>query len=285
MSWRVFKISLPTERPCNTRRALKGLACLLFLGATSAFGRQTAPAPQLLPAPSLPSSTPAAVRAPTAPRTPRPTQVSAPQGSGARGAPRSPLTPNAPPTPKAANAPLAPTAPKQLVTVVHRLSGWKLLAWLALTGPPMLELERFPSATDVHTNIVAGFVAADGKTIVARLQRAEALLETSASLPPPDYFAGDGQQPAPPSEFVLILGDGRRIDAKFVGLDGSTGLSLREASEPVLNVSLNGDEGNTEDPTVGQLVRSTRPPRLPPLPRPRATWASSISALTRPRAV
>ncbi|MCA1635203.1 MAG: hypothetical protein LC802_16295, partial [Acidobacteria bacterium] len=178
---RVFRFSLDPERPRETRRALSGVACLILLYATSAFGRQTAPAPP--PAPALPPSRPAAIRTPQATGAPRATQVKAPQGAGVR-APHAPQTPTAMAPPKAAPA---PSAPKQLVTVVHRLSGWKLLAWLALTGPPMLELERFPSATDVHTNIVAGFVADDGRTVVVRLPRAEAVLETTASLPPPDY--------------------------------------------------------------------------------------------------
>jgi S1-C subfamily serine protease len=165
--------------------------------------------------------------------------------------------------PKAAAAPAAPPAPRQLVTVVHRLSGWKLLTWLALTGPPSLELDRFPSATDVHTNIVAGFISDDGKTVVARIPRAEAVLDTTPGQPPPDYFfAGAARQQTAPPEFTLVLGDGKRIAAKFVGLDAATGLSLLEASEPVLKTALTGDDGNTEDPTVGQRVMLYAPAPL-----------------------
>jgi S1-C subfamily serine protease len=157
-----------------------------------------------------------------------------------------------------------------LVTVVHRLSGWKLLTWLALTGPPMLELDRFPSATDVHTNIVAGFVSDDGKTVIACIPRAEAMLETTASQPPPGYFFTGGveQQSAQP-EFTLVLSDGKRLAAKFVGLDAATGLSLLESSEPVLKAVLTGDDGNTEDPTVGQRVTLYAPAPLANASTPR----------------
>ncbi|HEU4595657.1 MAG TPA: PDZ domain-containing protein [Pyrinomonadaceae bacterium] len=251
---RVFKSNPSTAGARTSQSTPLALACLSLLFTPSAFARQTAPAP---PPPATQAKPAAAVRptqTPQTPRAPRATTSAPPQATQGSG-----RTPRAPQAPKA--APAAP-APKQLVTVVHRLSGWKLLTWLALTGPPMLELDRFPSANDVHTNIVAGFVAEDGKTVVARLPRAEALLETASAQPPNGYYSAVMQQQPTPSEFTLILGDGRRVDAKFVGLDASTGLSLLEAFEPLLKSAITGDEGHTEDPTVGQLVRLYAPAPL-----------------------
>jgi S1-C subfamily serine protease len=151
------------------------------------------------------------------------------------------------------------------VTVVHRLSGWKLLTWLAVSGPPALELDRFPSASDVHTNIVAGFLGPDGKTVMARIPRAEVELETLALSPPPLDLFGFNEKPFAPSfpEFMLVSRDGKRVKAKFVGLDSTTGLSLLEAEEPLLSIAA-GDEGHTETPSVGQRVHLFAPARVTP---------------------
>lgn len=146
------------------------------------------------------------------------------------------------------------------MTVVHRLSGWKLLAWLAANGPPALELDEFPSPADAHTNIVAGYVCDDGRTVVVRLSQAEAELESlPVPLPPPRLFAPVGVGESDEAEFTLVTSDGRRVGAKFVGLDSSTGLSLLEASGPVLSGAVIGAQGDTEDPTVGQRVRLYAP--------------------------
>src|SRR5205814_1421230 len=99
-----------------------------------------------------------------APQTPahRPSQPTTRRVVAPQPAPRTPaIAPAAPAaaTPAAAQAPQAQRAApqraavprRQVVTVVHRLSGWKLLTWLATSGPPALELEDLPSTDDVHT--------------------------------------------------------------------------------------------------------------------------------------
>ncbi|MGB8508165.1 MAG: hypothetical protein WCD76_07160, partial [Pyrinomonadaceae bacterium] len=147
-----------------------------------------------------------------------------------------------------------------MVTVVHRLCGWKLLTWLAMTTSPALEIDQFPSLTDAHTNIVAGFVSEDGRTVLARLPQAEVELE---SMPEPHFprglFPEEAKDELP--DFMLVRADGTKVAAKFVGLDGSTGLSLLEAAEPLLSIV--GDEGNTESPEVGQRVRLFAPAQAP----------------------
>lgn len=199
-------------------------------------------------APQAPAGTPAA----------RPPAADAPQAP-----------PAAPPRPRPAVAPAAPKAPREVVTVVHRLSGWKLLTWLATSGPPQLEIDNLPSPHDVHTNIVAGFVYGDGRRVVARLPQAGAEFEPFAATPPPGLLPGAGN--FAPSEFMLIMGDGRRLKAAFVGLDAATGLSVLEASETLFD--LKGDEGDTEDPTVGQRVRLYAPARVAAVAAPAAKGA------------
>src|SRR5215207_648119 len=59
-------------------------------------------------------------------------------------APVAPAQAPAPPARAAAprRAPIpAVVPPREVVTVVHRLSGWKLLAWLATSGPSAVVLD------------------------------------------------------------------------------------------------------------------------------------------------
>ena len=172
------------------------------------------------------------------------------------------------PAPKAAPA-IAPIRPRQVVTVVHRLRGWKLLAWLATRDPFTFELDELPSSSDVHTNIVAGYISEDGRTIVARLPQAESDLD-SFPAPPADLFAATTPQPAPKAEaeYTIITPDGRKADAKFVGLDAATGLTLLEASSPLGPHAVIGAAGNTEDPAVGQRVLFYTPALAPPARAP-----------------
>jgi S1-C subfamily serine protease len=177
------------------------------------------------------------------------------------------------PSPKAAPA-IAPMLPRQVVTVVHRLRGWKLLAWLATRDPFTFELDELPSSSDVHTNIVAGYISEDGRTVVARLPQAEADLD-SFPAPPSDVFAATPPPQSAPkaeAEYTIITPDGRKADAKFVGLDAATGLTLLEASSPLGPHAVIGAAGDTEDPTVGQRVLfytpALAPPARAPIPAP-----------------
>jgi S1-C subfamily serine protease len=223
---------------------------------------------------------------PAAPRTPTP--VVAPRPAARPGAQQRapvaepstrvarPAVATAPPagtqaaTPSAKAAPaIAPMPPRQVVTVVHRLRGWKLLAWLATRDPFTFELDELPSSSDVHTNIVAGYISEDGRTVVARLPQAEADLD-SFPAPPADVFAATPPQAAvkTEAEYTIITPDGRKADAKFVGLDAATGLTLLEASSPLGPQAIIGAAGNTEDPAVGQRVLFYTPAPAPPARAP-----------------
>lgn len=154
--------------------------------------------------------------------------------------PQSPLPSRGPrvpravaPVPPAGPAPAAP--PKQVITVVHRLSGWRLLTLLASSGAPrIVGVEDLPKPTDVHTNIVAGFVSDDGRTVVACLPQAEAEAESVFQMP---GLLGDKEAASfgpGNSEIFVVRNDGAQFKARFIGLDGSTGLSFLEVEKPVL---------------------------------------------------
>ena len=221
--------------------------------------------------PTAPQTPPAVA----APRTPRPGAQPAPVAQPAARVVR-PAAVTAPPAgaqtpapaPKAAPA-IVPVPPRQVVTVVHRLRGWKLLAWLATTVRPSFELDELPSPSDVHTNIVAGYVSDDGRTVVARLPQAESDLDFPAPasnlFEPTPQAATQPAQPAPKPEpeYTVITSDGRSVEAKFVGLDAATGLSLLEASSKLLSKAPLGVEGDTDDPTVGQRVLFYTPAPAP----------------------
>jgi S1-C subfamily serine protease len=128
--------------------------------------------------------------------------------------------------PVAAARPAQAPAPP-VVAVVHRLSGWKLRAVVAPPDAP------FASTFDdkfVRTNIVAGYVMPDGRSVVARLPQADSdVLSLAAQLSEPRIGTTSGG----PS-LTLVRADGAEFEARFVGLDGSTGLSLFEASRQLL---------------------------------------------------
>jgi hypothetical protein len=159
------------------------------------------------------------------------------------------------------------------VTVVHRLSGWKLLAWLASSGPPALELDELPTADDAHTNIVAGYIYGDGRSVVTRLPQAEVELE---GLPASQVTFGFNASVAPRKpepEYTLVTNDGRRFAARFVGLDTATGLTLLEADEALLTGAHVENEGDAGGPSVGQRIRLYAPAPATPPAAPPATAA------------
>jgi S1-C subfamily serine protease len=127
----------------------------------------------------------------------------------------------------AAVATQATAAAPPVVAVMHRVSGWKLRA---MVTPPDAPIATTFDENFVRTNIVAGYILSDGRTVVARLPDAEANVLNFASLFPdfkPPVNGGD-------STLQLVRADGTQFDARFVGLDGSTGLTLIESSQPLL---------------------------------------------------
>jgi len=156
-------------------------------------------------------------------------------------------------------------AAPQVIAVVHRMSGWKLRTLLTPSDAP------FASSFDenfVRTNIVAGFILSDGRTIIARLPQAEAeMLNLSSAF-------RDLKLPATTSdgELLLVRPDGRQFVARFVGLDASTGLSLLETDQPLLVLA---SEVDSPTPVVGQRVRVIAPVRAA---IPAAVLATTVAA-------
>ncbi|HKG13352.1 MAG TPA: hypothetical protein VKB12_08430, partial [Pyrinomonadaceae bacterium] len=233
-----MKFTLTQTKACvSTRKFARGFAYALALPIllcaihARAQDAATPTAPQTPPAVAAPRAPrPGTRRAPVAQpavRVARPAAVAQPP-AGAQAVK---------PAPKAAPA-IAPMPPRQVVTVVHRLRGWKLLAWLATTVRPTFELDELPSPSDVHTNIVAGYISDDGRTVVARLPQAESDLDFPASasnLFEPTPQAAPLVAPKSEPEYTVITSDGRSVEAKFIGLDATTGLSLLEASSTLLS--------------------------------------------------
>jgi S1-C subfamily serine protease len=174
-----------------------------------------------------------------------------------------------PPSPAkngATNLKMNEAAP-HVIAVVHRLSGWKLRTLLT---PPDAPVASTFDENFVRTNIVAGYILPDGRTVVARLPQAEAEmlnLATAFRYPKSPATTGGGGD----AELLLVRPDGVQFNARFIGLDASTGLSLLESDKPLLAPA---SEVDVVQPIVGQRVRVIAPVRaaLAPLtPVPAAT--------------
>jgi S1-C subfamily serine protease len=153
--------------------------------------------------------------------------------------PRRPATAPATVTVVADQAKVAP----QVVTIVHRLSGVKMLRLLLRQGEdPSTVYTIDPEAisSDAHASIIAGWALDDGRTIAVRLPQAGAELEFARALVMPGDLTG--RVPGaitvrtfiPPGaaepDLTVITRDGRKLRARYVGLDGQTGLSVLQVN-------------------------------------------------------
>lgn len=128
-------------------------------------------------------------------------------------APRRPATP-----PKADKLPRAP----QVVTIVHRLNGLKMFRLLLRSHEQVQAISSLDSTfnlmDDVHTNVIAGLAMDDGETIAAWLPEAEVEFGPS--------FPGGGDSLFASPDITVVGPNGKRLPAKYVGLDAVTGLSI-----------------------------------------------------------
>lgn len=180
------------------------------------------------------------------------------------------------------------TAP-QVVTIIHRLNGLKMFRLLMRADQQAQAIASLPSAfnllDDVHTNVIAGLAMDDGETIAAWLPDADvefgAFSPFESNFPTPDFPSPDLKVPDIPSSVVkakpavrkpssvgafgsgffdspdvtVIGSDGKRLTAKYVGLDAVTGLSiLRLADKNRAAVTI-----NDEPVDVGETVRLFSP--------------------------
>ncbi|HEU4766268.1 MAG TPA: PDZ domain-containing protein [Pyrinomonadaceae bacterium] len=146
-----------------------------------------------------------------------------------------------PPTPadKAASADKLPRAP-QVVTIVHRLNGLKMFRLLLRSQEQVQAIAELDSAfnlmDDVHTNVIAGLAMDDGETIAAWLPEVDVEFGPAVIPPVPPRApkapsAGVFAQSFPRTFFdepdVTVIGPGgKRLAAKYIGLDAVTGLSI-----------------------------------------------------------
>ncbi len=212
-------------------------------------------------------------------------------GSAQTKLPRTPPVPAAPesPKPRKANGPMrsAPVivdiqagAP-QVVTILHRLNGLKMFRLLRRSGAEIGAITRLDEAfsitDDVHTNVIAGLAMDDGQTIAAWLPEADAEMGPTLAPAPPAAPAapanpGAASAAAPETPIaaitqsllgeagnlfdrpdVTVIGrDGRRITARYIGLDGVTGLSVLKLGEQGV---LNALTAKDQLVTVGERLR------------------------------
>jgi serine protease Do len=125
----------------------------------------------------------------------------------------------------------------QVVTIVHRLSGIKMLRFLLKqageTGTVAM-IDPLSMTSDAHASIIAGW-AIDDQTITARLPQAAAEIEFSQHPLFPAEASGmfpdanprrASTAPRAQPDLTVITRDGQRLAARYVGLDGVTGLSV-----------------------------------------------------------
>jgi S1-C subfamily serine protease len=154
----------------------------------------------------------------------------------------------------------------QIVTLVHRVNGFKALLLLRRSGQMIATVDdKLMTSTDAVTSITAGFALGDGKSVVARLSQAEAEAEAqtplawSYTMQTPPGFSGRGTPRPEQPEFVVVENSGKQFTAKYVGLDGGSGLSLFQI--PGLNVPVSRD-ASEEKLAIGQRVRLFAPARI-----------------------
>jgi S1-C subfamily serine protease len=186
-----------------------------------------------------------------------------------------------------------PPAP-QVVTVLHRVNGLKLLRLLMRSGQAFSTLEStdeaFAMTNQVHTNIIAGLAIDDGQTIVAWLPEAEAEVESPFfPLQQPKVFgipapadvpadrprgAGGVGIPQTAPDLAIVGRDGKCHTAHYIGLDGITGLSLLRLADPGLSPGTAVDQ----EIYVGQRIRLLSPEPAPGA-ESRANATNSTSAV------
>ena len=193
-------------------------------------------------------------------------------------------SPKKPAPPVKASAGKLPAAP-QVVTIIHRINGLKMFRLLLRSEQQVQSVASldwaFNLMDDVHTNVIAGLAMDDGETIVAWLPEAE------VEFGPPDMVAPVApavpRAPRPPraprvgvfnnSPDITIIGpEGKRLAAKYVGLDAVTGLSILRL---VNKNAVSGGAIKDEQLNTGETVLLFSPE---PVMKARAMLRSSLYA-------
>ena len=192
-------------------------------------------------------------------------------------------TPTKPAPPVKTSAGKVPAAP-QVVTIIHRLNGLKMFRML-LRSEQVQSVDALDFAfnlrDDVHTNVIAGLAMDDGETIAAWLPEAEVEFGPADMAPVAPAAPRAPKAPRAPgsrlglfdSPDITVIGpEGKRLAAKYVGLDAVTGLSiLRLVNKKAIPASAIKDEPLNTGDTV--LLFSPEP-----APRARTMLRGSLYA-------
>lgn len=206
-------------------------------------------------------------------------QVAGSSGSRSSSAPTPPVRPETIVQTSGSQAP-------QVVTVVHRLSGMKVLSLLHKGGQsPRVVGDEFVTTREMLTSVTAGFALGDGKSVVARLPQAAAEMEYNFYWPAVPATPAPFAQRATPAasaatvapaatfpplpELLIILRDGKAHPARYIGLDVGTGLCLMQIEG--LGSSKPLRDADEDKLAAGQRVRLLAPQRT-----------NSITASTTP---
>jgi S1-C subfamily serine protease len=183
------------------------------------------------------------------------------------------------------------TVAPQVVTVLHRLNGLKVFRLLLLSGQDIEAIanldQTFRLMDDVHTNVTAGVALEDGQTIAAWLPEADVELPVpfqpseiptwalaAPGIPSPKLTAPRNPTQTVRDEFefrshlfgspdlTVIDSEGKKMVAQFVGVDGSTGLSILKLSRKMPAPPPPLKEGDVI--VVGEGVRLLGPEPVPP---------------------
>ena len=181
--------------------------------------------------------------------------------------PAPPDRPVAPP--KVTGRDKVPAAP-QVVTIVHRLNGLKMFRLLLRSEQQVWAIDSLDSAfnlkDDVHTNVIAGLAMDDGETIAAWLPEADEELPR----PPVAAFPRTGGNFFTGPDVTVIGPDGKRLAAKYIGLDAVTGLSiLKLANKQTVAAGVIKDEPAKTGDTVLLLSPG-------PVAKPRPAFSNSL---------
>lgn len=153
-----------------------------------------------------------------------------------------------------------PIAP-QVVTIIHRLSGVKILRFLLRQSGQAGTVETIDPETmnnDAHASIIAGWALEDGKTIAARLPQAAAEIGIREFEGPlgnrkTDLLAstpfGFPHSPVEP-DLTVVTRDGRSLKARLIGLDAETGLSVMQVVGTLAPLTQQASSNLVEGQTV-----------------------------------
>ncbi len=161
----------------------------------------------------------------------------------------------------------------QVVTIVHRLTGVKMLRYLLRQGnegDQVFTIAPEAISNDAHASIIAGWALDDGKTIAARLPQAGAEIEFGqfpmSPFEPGKFSAAATTRPPlvqarTEPDLTVITNDGRRLRARYVGLDGQTGLSVLQVNGMATAASV---QTAAKQLAEGQQVQLFAPERTAP---------------------